>query len=77
MNLRAATRRMVVLRNGEHSCAVDGGDLLAIDHDGGAARIAIEGPPRDLGEFLPETTGVGSPIRLIVQVDGRRHGFRT
>ena len=71
---------MLVVGSGAGSCAVAGADVVAIDHDGDAARIAIVEPARALADFLPPSTttsDASAPMRLVVQVAGRRYGFRT
>ncbi len=73
-----ASRRVLVLRNGLESCAIRASDLLAIDHDGPAARVTVDAPIRDLSDHLPKhTSKTGSHVRLIVDVDGERFGIRT
>jgi hypothetical protein len=76
-DLRVVGPRMVVLHFEEVSCAVTASDLVAIDHDGPTARISIDGPPRDLADYLPHCSSSGAPMRLIVEVGGCRRALRT
>jgi hypothetical protein len=73
-----ASRRVLVLRVGLASCAIRASDLLAIDHDGPSARVTVDGPIRNLSDHLPKhVSDSASHVRLIVDVDGERYGFRT
>jgi hypothetical protein len=67
---------MLVLRFGGASYALSAGDLAAIDQDGAAARIAVDGPVQDLGAMLPHATPAAEPVRLIVGNGTHRRAFR-
>ena len=74
----ASPHVILVLRAGLASCAIRTSDLIAIDHDGADARIVVDGPIRDLADHLPNhVSPTGSPVRLIVEVGGKRLGVRT
>jgi hypothetical protein len=74
--LRVIGYRMLVLHFDELSCAIIASELVAIDHDGAGARLAIDGPLRDLAEYLPQCSSSAPPMRLIVDVAGTRRAFR-
>jgi hypothetical protein len=67
---------MLVLDFAEGRYAIRASDLAAIDHDGGGARIAVDGPVHDLSELLPGAGAAASPVRLIVQAGSSRRAFR-
>lgn len=68
--------RMLVLKFGSSSYALSAADLAAIDQDGTAARIAVDGPVHDLDALLPRATPAADPVRLIVGGGARRRAFR-
>lgn len=76
-DLRVVGHRLVVLHFDEVSCAINASDLVAIDHDGASARITIDGPARDLADYVPQCSYSASPMRLIIQVGASRRAFRT
>jgi hypothetical protein len=76
-DLRVIGHRLLVLHFDEVSCAIIASELVAIDHDGPSARIAIDGPLRDLAEYLPHCSSSATSMRLIIDVAGSRHAFRT
>jgi hypothetical protein len=69
--------RLLVLHFAGASCAIVARELIAIDHDGPGAKVGVDGPVRDLTDFVPgDACEDRPPLRLIVHHDGRRHGFR-
>jgi hypothetical protein len=74
--LRVIGHRLLVLHFDEVSCAIIASELAAIDHDGSSARVSVEGTLRELAEYLPGCTSGAPPMRLIVDVGGRRRAFR-
>ena len=51
--LRVVGHRLLVLHFDDLSCAIIASELAAIDHDGAGARITVDGPLRELSEYLP------------------------
>jgi hypothetical protein len=73
----AEHRRLVVLRAPGAVCAMVASDLLAIDHDGAAARVPLEDPVVDLAQFVPGCRSSEHPsVRLLIEIAGRVRGFR-
>jgi len=74
--LRVIGHRLLVLHFDELSCAVIASELAAIDHDGTHARVNVEGPLRELHEYLPGCSSSAPAMRLIIDVAGTRRAFR-
>jgi hypothetical protein len=73
--VRVIGHRLLVLHFDDVSCAITASDLVAIDHDGASARIAIDGPLRDLSDYL-DASSSAPPMRLIIDAAGCRQAFR-
>ena len=74
--LRVVGHRLLVLHFDDLSCAIIASELAAIDHDGAGARITVDGPLRELSEYLPGCSSSAAPMRLIIDDAGRRRAFR-
>ena len=77
MDLHVSAHRLLVLRfDDDVSCAIVASDLVAIEHDGPRARITIDGPVRDLADYLPHCASSAPAMRLIIDAAGYRRAFR-
>jgi hypothetical protein len=76
----SAPTRAVVLRYQETTLVVLADGILAIDQDGAEARVRVGDSVVDLSDFVDGSgTSPGAdetPVRLIVQIAGRRVAFR-
>jgi hypothetical protein len=68
--------RLLALHFDDVTCAISTSDLVAIDHDGASSRISIDGPLRDLADYLPHCSSSAPPMRLILDDAGSRKAFR-